>query len=114
MNMGYQNKKIAEVAEVLKPRLKTVKQPASILRAPELKALADEIKLLKLDRRPQFGKELNALKRELNNLISKLPTTNYHLPTIDVTAPFDENTSKKPELLTSEVGSKHPITSDQD
>ena len=114
MNMGYQNKKIAEVAEALKTRLKTVKQPASILCAPELKALADEIKLLKPDRRPQFGRELNKLKAELEGLISKLPTTNYHLPTIDVTAPFDENTSKKPKLLTSELGSKHPIMSDQD
>ena len=68
--MGYKIKKIAEVADVLKTRLKTLEHKPIILRAVELKALADEIKLLKPEKRAEFGKELNNLKAELYSLMS--------------------------------------------
>src|SRR3990167_4502792 len=112
--MGYQNKKIAEVADVLKKRLKTLEHKPSILRAVELKALADEIRVLKPEKRAEFGKELNKLKAELDALISRHKAQRSQLDSIDVTAPFDVNVSKKPELLSSEAGSAHPLMSELD
>ena len=112
--MGYKIKKIAEVADVLKTRLKTLEHKPIILRAVELKALADEIKLLKPEKRAEFGRELNKLKAELARSVEKLQPATSNLSPIDVTAPFDTNVSKKPELLTSEVGSAHPLMSELD
>ena len=107
--MAYKNPKIAEVADVLKKRLKTLEHKPSILRAVELKALAEEIKLLKPEKRAEFGKELNKLKADLQKLVDNSEEQTEKLEPIDVTAPFDTNVSKKPQLLTSDNGSKHPI-----
>lgn len=110
--MAYQNKKIAEVAEVLKKRLETAEHKPGILRAPELKALAAEIPLLKSEERAGFGKQLNQLKSELEKLVNDAGNKAEKLAPIDVTAPFDVNSEKKPELLTSDNGSKHPLMSE--
>lgn len=110
--MAYSNKKIAEVAEKLKKHLATAEQKTNVLRSPELKALAAEIPLLKPEERAEFGRELNQLKAELVKLVSNLQPPTSNLQPIDVTAPFDVNTDKKPQLLTSEYGSKHPLMSE--
>lgn len=106
--MAYKNKKIAAAATKLKKRLKSSKDGGSILRAPELKALASEIKLLKPEQRADFGKELNSLKNELATLEADNQEDVEKLPAIDVTAPFDAN-SQKPGLLPAENGSQHPL-----
>src|SRR5258706_16340212 len=110
--MVYQNKKIAEVAEVLKKRLETLEHKPSILRDPELKALAAEIPRLMPEQRAEFGKELNQLKAELIKLISDDKDKSEKLTPIDITAPFDVNSSKKPQLLTSDNGNTHPLMSE--
>lgn len=109
--MNYENPRIAEVAGILKARLGELKNKADILKAVELRALFDELKTLPAAERAGFGKEINALKKELEDLI-----TSYQLPAtrsepIDVTAPFDINVpaGKRPQLLTSDHGSKHPL-----
>jgi phenylalanyl-tRNA synthetase alpha chain len=107
-SMSYKHKKIGDVAEALQKRLENTENKAAVLRAPELKALAAEIPLLKPDARASFGKELNQLKAELEKLVADAEDDNEKLDPIDVTAPFDVN-AKKPSLLPAQNGSKHPL-----
>lgn len=108
--MSYKNKKIADTAEVLKKRL-AKKPELNILRAVELKALYDEIKTLSPEERSAFGKEVNELRSELEMLSSAQAETDEKVEQIDITAPFDINTptDKRPRLLSSDLGSIHPI-----
>lgn len=112
--MSYQNKQVAEVARVLKKRLGTLKDKRAILRAVELKALYDQIRTLKPEERSTFGKEVNALKTELEQLANEQADTSEKLKPIDVTAPIDINVAadKKPRLLSVDYGSKHPLMSE--
>lgn len=81
----------------------------NILKAVELKALYEEIPLLKPDKRASFGKEVNALKQELQKLVDSTQVTDDSVESLDVTAPFDANVKNKPQLLTADHGSKHPL-----
>ena len=109
--MNYQHTRIAEVAETLKRQLHELTNPSDILKAVELKALYAEIPTLAAQERAAFGKELNQLKQELEQLAGEHANQTEELPPIDVTAPFDVNVpvSKRPKLLPSERGSKHPL-----
>ncbi|HET9850593.1 MAG TPA: phenylalanine--tRNA ligase subunit alpha [Candidatus Saccharimonadales bacterium] len=112
--MEYQDKEVAKAAEILKKRLAEIEDKRSILRAPEMTALFDRLKTLPPAQRAGFGKQVNALREELEKLIAdyQLPTTDYQ--PIDVTAPFDVNipAGQRPALLPAELGSKHPITAE--
>ncbi|HTE21507.1 MAG TPA: phenylalanine--tRNA ligase subunit alpha [Candidatus Limnocylindria bacterium] len=113
--MQYENQKIVDVAEVLKARMDQAKNKAEVLKAVELKALYAEIPTLPADQRAGFGKEINQLKAELEQQIAGHQENDEQLPPIDVTAPFDVNVGdKKPQLLPSETGSKHPLMSELD
>jgi phenylalanyl-tRNA synthetase alpha chain len=107
--MSYKNAKIGEAAELLISRLETLENKADILKAVELKALYAEIPTLAADERGSFGKEINELKAELQDLVDSEQVTGNSLPSIDVTAPFDVNITTKPQLLPSETGSIHPL-----
>ena len=109
--MNYQNSQIADVAEQLKKRLGELQNKAEILRAVELKALFDQLKTLPAEQRAAFGAEVNALRQELQEMVEASRDQAEALPPIDVTAPFDINTpaDKRPSLLTSEQGSRHPL-----
>ncbi len=98
-----------KLADKLRERAK--KGDASVLRAVELKALFDELKTLPPKERGAFGKEVNALRAELQELIGQSRDEQNALPPIDVTAPFDVNTpaEQKPKLLPSGQGSRHPL-----
>lgn len=113
-SLAYQNSDIAHVADLLKKRLEGLENKASILRAVELKALYDQLPTLPADKRPGFGKELNQLKNELQELANSQQLTAEDLPPIDLTAPFDLNVpaDKKPKLLPSTQGSIHPLMSE--
>lgn len=114
--MAYKNARIAEVAEHLKQRLAKLEKKTDILRATELKALYAEIPTLAQDQRAGFGKEINQLKAELERLAAEQTDETNDLPSIDVTAPFDANVplNKRPRLLSSEDGSKHPLMTEMD
>ena len=114
--MSYSHKKIVDVAEILKKRLAETDNKASILRSVELKSLYDEIKLLKPEDRKSFGQEVNNLKQELQKLVDKAQEKSEQVEAIDITAPFDINTdkTKRPRLLSSELGSKHPLMSEME
>ena len=107
----YQNPRIADVAKVLLERLAGLTDKAEILRAIELKALFDELKTLPPEQRAAFGKEVNALRMDLQRVVDEQQSPDTALPPIDVTAPFDINVpaGKRPALLPSEDGSKHPL-----
>jgi len=112
--MSYQNPKIAEIADVLKQRFNELENKADILKAVELKALYAEIPTLPNEQRASFGQEINSLKQELQKLVTEHQEQAEALPPIDVTAPFDVNVpaDKRPKLLPTETGSKHPLTTE--
>lgn len=114
--MSYQNAKVAATAELLKERMQEMDDKSAVLKAVELKALYDELKLLPPEQRGAFGKEVNELKNELQQLIEQHADQEEVLPPIDVTAPFDINVpaDKRPRLLTRELGSKHPLMTELD
>lgn len=109
--MNYQNPRIAEVADVLKARLATLEVKADILKAIELKALFGEIPTLTPQERGAFGKEINSLRQELEQLVAEHQEQAEALPAIDVSAPFDVNVepTKRPQLLPASDGSQHPL-----
>ncbi len=112
--MAYQNPRIAKVAVLLKKRLKGLKNPSDILKAVELKALYAEIPQLDPKDRASYGKQINELKNELENLVENSQNTTEDIrQPIDVTAPFDVN-AKQPELLPTQYGSQHPLMTEID
>lgn len=112
--MNYENEKIILVAELLKSRLKKLDNKSDVLKAVELKSLYAEIPTLPVKERAIFGKEINAFKQELEDIVSNLQSPISNLAPIDVTAPFDTNVKQKPQFLTSKNGSKHPLMTETD
>jgi phenylalanyl-tRNA synthetase alpha chain len=112
--MEYQQPEIAKAAKVLRQEFDSLNDKRQILRAPALVALYDQIKELPAgEARAKFGKEVNALRTELETKVKEYrpPTTDHQLPAIDVTAPFDVNVAPndRPVLLPAQNGSKHPL-----
>jgi len=109
--MNYQNPKVQEAADLLKGRFSELTNKPDILKSVELRALYAEIPTLPADQRGAFGKELNELRNELQQMVDEAGDQAEALPPIDVTAPFDVNVpaDKRPSLLPSETGSKHPL-----
>ncbi|HUC87969.1 MAG TPA: phenylalanine--tRNA ligase subunit alpha [Candidatus Binatia bacterium] len=112
--MNYSNSQIAKTAELLKQRLPDLANRADILKAIELKALLEQVKTLPAEERANFGKEANALKAELAQMVADHQSGALALPALDVTAPWDinETVSKRPKLLPAENGSQHPLTTE--
>jgi phenylalanyl-tRNA synthetase alpha chain len=113
--MAYTHREIEAAANKLKKQLNSLDNKRSILRAPELTALYDQIKMLPAGKaRADFGKEVNSLKQELERIIAAEQTAATKLRPIDVTAPFDVNTTpeNRPRLLPAESGSIHPINTE--
>ena len=109
--MNYKNPQIAEVAEILKTRLNDLPNKLDILRSVELKALFEQLKTLSIDKRAEFGQQVNELKQELEQMAVNQRSDQQYLPPIDVTAPFDINlpSNERPQLLPAEQGSIHPL-----
>lgn len=112
--MSYQNPEIIKIAESLKEKMQLLTDKKAILRDPALRSLYDQLKTLPPEQRGEFGKQINFLKNELEQLILKSEGELSALPPIDVTAPWDINTNKKPELLSTEKSSIHPISQEID
>lgn len=106
--MSYQNQDIARIAEELKTRVGELIDKKQILRDPALKSLYDQIKTLPPEQRGAFGQEVNQLKRELTEIIDSAQGQSVDLPSLDVTAPWDVNSSE-PSFFPTEQGSVHPL-----
>jgi phenylalanyl-tRNA synthetase alpha chain len=109
--MNYSDPQITQVAELLKQRFNSLADKVDILKAVELKALFEQIKTISFEKRAGFGKEVNALKEELEQMIVSSQSQTEALPPIDITAPFgiNESVSERPGLLPTEFGSQHPL-----
>jgi phenylalanyl-tRNA synthetase alpha chain len=81
----------------------------TVLRSPELKSLYDELKTLPPEEKGAFGKMVNALRAELQQLLESNTQSEAALPPIDVTAPWDKNATL-PSLLPATNGTQHPLT----
>lgn len=114
--MDYKDEHVAAVAEVLRNRLEQLEHKQDILKAIELKALYGEIPTLAPERRAAFGKEVNALRAELEASATAHQASTEKLPPIDVTAPFDTNTPPegRPQVLRAKSGSRHPLMAELD
>ena len=110
--MVYKNPEISRAAKLLKKKIAELPDARAILRAPELVALYERIKMLPAgNARAEFGREVNLLKQELELQVENLKTKKESLTAIDVTAPFDVNTPTelRPKLLTASNCSRHPL-----
>lgn len=87
----------------------------SVLRSKELKSLADQIKTIAGDKKPAFGKELNILKKELQEKLDRVEEKDSQKAEIDITAPWDVNTApeSRPKPFRADEGSTHPLMADQ-
>ena len=110
--MSYENSRIASAADLLKARFAELQDKSDILKAVELRALYAEIPTLPAEERGAFGREINQLKTELEQMVAAHQEVAEALPPIDVTAPFDLNlpADKRPHLLSADHGSQHPLT----
>ncbi len=111
--MEYKNPEVKKAAQQLEAKFEKLEDKRAILRAPELGALYERIKTLPAGKaRAEFGKEVNALKAELESLVRKTVTSSLSpVTSIDVTAPFDINVKleHRPKLMTADNGSQHPL-----
>ncbi|CAN5641639.1 phenylalanine--tRNA ligase subunit alpha [soil metagenome] len=114
--MSDTHSRIQDVSELLKKRLEETPDKASVLRAPELRALYSEIPTLPEEERADFGKQINHLKQELQARIDASTHEADAQRPVDVTAPFDVNVepSQRPQLLRSDRGSRHPLMTEID
>lgn len=112
--MAYAHREIEAAAKKLKERFNQLDDKPAILRSPELGALYKRIKTLPSgSSRASFGKEVNALKTELEGMVrTATAPKETKVEAIDITAPFDINTplDKQPDLLPAKDGSIHPIS----
>lgn len=105
------SERIAAVRSELLERYTSLSNKADILKARELKELFSIIPSLEPHERAAFGQEVNALSVELKALIEADTSGATTLQPIDVTAPFDTN-STRPNLLPVEHGTIHPLMSE--
>lgn len=94
-------------------RIQVSDQPHEVLRASELRQLADELKALPAEDRAVAGRSLNELKQALQAAVEERAAVllDQAVTPIDVTAPMDVN-SALPVLLPAEHGTIHPINSE--
>jgi phenylalanyl-tRNA synthetase alpha chain len=110
--MKYENDQIAAAEAALKKLFDKAEDKRSVLRAPELAALYDQLKIIPAgEQRAKFGQEVNRLKQELEQMVREASQPKVEVSPIDVTAPFDIN-APKPSLLPTQHGSKHPLMSE--
>ena len=100
----------AELVAGLKKRAESGDQ--TVLRSTELKSLYDELKTLPPEQRASFGKEVNVLRNELQDMLGSGESDSEKLAAIDVTAPWSPNTSPndRPAVLPAANGTVHPMT----
>jgi len=109
--MRYSNEQVRATAEQLREKFEGLEEKQAIRRAPELTALYDQLKTMPPEGRAGFGKDVNVLKNEIEGWVKEHNLPILKRSAIDVTAPLDIN-SPKPELLSTQFGSRHPLMSE--
>lgn len=100
------------IADGLRQRASSGDQ--SVLRSVELKSLYEQLKISPAEERAAFGQEINALRAELQAVLASHQDQAQDSPPIDVTAPWDVNTSpsERPQVLSAAQGTVHPLTTE--
>ena len=100
----------SELQKQLLERVAASETPRSVLRAPELKELYGAIKDVPAEERASYGQSINELKQTLEAAILERENaaSAERLAPIDVTAPFDVNTTR-PALIATDHGTIHPL-----
>jgi len=85
--------------------------PRDVLKLPELKKLYGVIATLPVEERAAYGKSVNELKLSLESAVSarEIALENSEVESIDVTAPWDVNSTCS-DLLPTDKGTRHPLT----
>lgn len=99
---------IAAIKNILLERFETLENKNDIFKAAELKELFGAIKDQPVETRNSFGQAVNQLKIELVELVVKAEDVETSVESLDVTAPWDLNSSPV-SLLPTEVGTTHPL-----
>lgn len=104
---------VEDVRKYLLTRVSTSDNPRELLKSPELKKLYGVMSTLSKEDKIVHGKLINSLKAELESAICEREAAleNASIEPIDVSAPWDVNQGPI-ELLPTENGSKHPLTSE--
>ena len=102
---------IDELRVELIGRITQATEPRSVLKADEIKQLYTAIPTLEPAERGRFGKAVNELKIALEAAVlsREAELENNNVEPLDVTAPWDVNSSA-PQLLPTEQGTQHPLT----
>jgi len=116
MVMDYGDQNVNEVAGNLKGKFDDLANKAEILRDPELKALYGQIAHISDDQKANFGKAINFLRSDLEQMVRDNQAESDKATPIDISAPYDINVedSKRPRLFNSIYGSAHPLMSELD
>jgi len=107
--MAYKNEQIAAAAVALETEFEQLVDKQTILRSKTLGGLYEALRTLPGDQKAAFGKELNALKTDLQAKVDAAKDIETALPPLDVTSPMDVNDTV-PSFLPTEQGSTHPLT----
>jgi phenylalanyl-tRNA synthetase alpha chain len=102
---------IDQLRSELLARIASSNQPRDVLKAEEIKQLYALIPTLDPSERGAHGKAVNELKVALEAAIAlrEAALEDDTIEALDVTAPWDVNTSA-PRLLPTEQGTQHPLT----
>lgn len=101
---------IDSIRSQLLKRVASEKIPRDVLKAPEIKQLYAAISSLAPEERGAYGKQVNALKIEVEAAVAarEEELSRATIEAIDVTAPWDEN-DQPPKLLPTQFGTIHPL-----
>jgi phenylalanyl-tRNA synthetase alpha chain len=113
--MNYSFDEITQAAEAMQAEFDSTADVAQVLKSKALKGLYAMIPQQKPEDRPKFGQEVNQLKAHFEQKVNEAHgrAAESQLTQIDVTAPFDENTSlDEVALLPASEGSLHPLTTE--
>lgn len=102
---------IEKARKTLKNTFDSLEDKRAILRAPELRALFDGIRVVEPDKRAEYGKAVNELKLEIQGWLDEDSDNETDSTPIDVTAPWDVNVDddKRPRALSADKGGIHPL-----
>jgi len=106
---------IVALREELLTQIAASSQPNEVLRSDGLKELYKQIPSLAPEERGAFGQRVNVLKQEIEAAVEarQAMLAQKSLVPIDVTAPFDVNTTM-PALFPAEQGTRHPLTQEME
>ncbi len=112
--MNFSNTKIDQAYKSLNEEFNNLSQKNDIFKSITLKKLYDELKVIPKADKPEFGREINLLKKDFEKKLAELMNSDDDLGPIDVSAPFDLNidSNQHPKVLTADLGSKHPLMSE--